>query len=95
MIPTPSPITPTEDQAAAIAWLEAAGTAYGADVDAAPLPETARGACDNDSAHDLGTVCTRDGYLCLPCALNWLSWHPGQLVSPEVLRLPAAESSAA
>lgn len=90
MIPTPSPITPTPDQAAAIAYLEAAGALYGVQVDVGPLDTVAHCACEDDWDHGLAEVATPGGYLCLACAVGWLRWHPGELVSPEVLRTPPA-----
>lgn len=92
MIPAPSPITPTPDQAAAIAWLEAAGAVHGVTVDAGPLDETAHAGCDNDWTHGPAVVCTPDGYLCVPCALSWLRWHPGELVAVDVLLEPVTEA---
>ena len=81
---------PTQDQAETLLWLWLAGQVYGVEVDLedAASPEVARQRCDNDTGHGLATVCTKDGYLCVGCALRWLRGYAGELVSPEVLRLP-------
>lgn len=88
---TPSPITPTTDQAAVIAALQAFAAMLNVEIDASPLDEPA-GACDHDWAHDHGVICTRDGdRLCPGCGRDWLRWYPGEHVAIDVLRVPDSE----
>lgn len=97
MIPTPSPITPTTDQAAAIADLAdfARDEHLNVTIDAGPLDEPA-GACDHDWAHDHGVICTRDGdRLCPGCGRDWLRWYPGEHVAIDVLRVSDVAARAA
>lgn len=100
MIPTPSPITPTDDQAATIAALVAYGNRpdMNVTVDAGPLDETAHGACEDDRRHGPGTVCVPGKwavYVCPECAKGWMRWFPGELVSLDVLRVPGVATARA
>ena len=81
---------PTPDQIATLAWLEAAAAVFGAELDTEePFADgTALDGCDEDDRHGPGVVCIPGGYVCLACAMRWIFWHPGELLSPEVLRRP-------
>jgi hypothetical protein len=83
-------VVPTADQLATLAWLIAATAFHGAELDLEdPFADgTAIDGCDHDDRHGPGDVCIPGGYVCLACAVEWMRWHPGERVAPEVLRLP-------
>lgn len=83
-------VIPTDDQVATLFLLEVAAAHFGVELDTedAYCDGDAIDGCDHDDRHGPGDVCIPGGYVCLPCAIRWVSWHPGERVSPEVLRRP-------
>lgn len=89
MIPTPSPIEPTPDQADTIHRLIQFGAQrdINATVDAGPLDEVAREMCATDWAHGWATVCLPiPDRVCPGCGCDWIFWHSGEHIALDVLR---------